>query len=43
MKLKELDVYNNKDIVNWQYDALKMKDLDYLKAFEGPFTTVEDI
>ena len=43
MKLKESDLYIKKNIVNWQYDAWKMKDLYYLTAFVGPFTTTEEI
>lgn len=43
MKLKESDVYIKKNIVIWQYDAWKMKDLYYLTAFVGPFTTTGEI
>ena len=43
MKLKESDLYIKKNIVIWQYDAWKMKDLYYLTALVGLFTTAEEI
>ena len=43
MKRDEFDGNQKKDLVNQHYEAVKLKDLDYLKACGGPFTTSEEV
>ena len=43
LELKELDGYTKKHIVKREYEALRMKNLDYLKASGRTFTAVREI
>ena len=42
MKRDKFDGNQKKDVANQHYEAVKLKDLDYLKACGGPFTTSEN-
>ena len=41
MKRDKFDGNQKKDVANQHYEAVKLKDLDYLKACGSPFTTSE--